>query len=132
MIQNLTTILFSGIPISSKRMELIEFGTSLIILDAYNSNPDSLIPAFETLSYLADRRNGRALAVLGDMLELGNQSQIAHESAGKTAADDNIEVLFLFGPKSKYTFESFKDAGGKTAFHFDDKKELVSSYISTS
>ncbi len=117
---------FTGI---SKRMELIELGTSLIILDAYNSNPDSLIPAFETLSYLANRRNGRALAVLGDMLELGDKSQIEHENVGKTAVDDNIEVLFLFGPESKYTFESFKEAGGKTALHFDDKRELASTVL---
>jgi len=111
----------------SKRMELIEFGSSLVILDAYNSNPDSLIPAFETLSFLAQRRNGRALAVLGDMLELGNQSQIEHESAGKTAVEHGIEALFLFGSKSKYTLESFREAGGKTALHFDDKRELASS-----
>lgn len=113
----------------SKRLELIEFGSSLVILDAYNSNPDSLIPAFETLSYLAHRRKGRALAVLGDMLELGNQSKIEHESAGKTAVEHGIEALFLFGPESKYTLESFKEAGEKTAFHFDDKRELA-SYVS--
>ena len=59
----------------SKRMEQIKFKNAMILLDAYNSNPDSLKPALESLGFLASKRKGRAIAVLGDMLELGELSE---------------------------------------------------------
>lgn len=115
----------SGFTSFSKRMQLIEFGSNLIIMDAYNSNPDSLKSAFESLSYLAKKRKGRPLAALGDMLELGDFSQIEHNKAGKLAVDFGIEELFLYWKESQHTLSGYKQNGGNIAFYFEDKKELA-------
>ena len=109
----------------SKRMELIEFRDAVIILDAYNSNPDSLKPSLETLTLIVRNRGGRALAALGDMLELGAESERAHREAGEFAAKLGVHGMFLFGDASGFTLEEFRGRGGKFAKHFGNKKSLA-------
>ena len=53
-----------------KRMQIIKNDNITIINDSYNANPDSYLPALETLNRLAQRHNSRKIVVMGDMLEL--------------------------------------------------------------
>ncbi|MBW1650352.1 MAG: UDP-N-acetylmuramoyl-tripeptide--D-alanyl-D-alanine ligase [Deltaproteobacteria bacterium] len=64
-----------------------------IINDAYNANPDSTKAAFSLLSDI----KGKKFAVLGDMLELGKDSEKLHFQIGKTAAKSGISGLFATG-----------------------------------
>ena len=77
------------------RTELIEWHGLRILNDAYNANPDSMQAALLTLAGL--RGSGHAVAVLGDMLELGTHAAQAHREAGETAARLGIEGLVLLG-----------------------------------
>jgi UDP-N-acetylmuramoyl-tripeptide--D-alanyl-D-alanine ligase len=115
----------------SQRMELIEFRNALVILDAYNSNPDSLAGAINTLSLIAQHCGGRAFAALGDMLELGVESERAHREAGELAAQNGVQGIFLFGDQSSFTQHAFKRAGGELAKHFKDKKTLAQAVWET-
>ncbi len=80
------------------RMEPIAHNDLLIINDAYNSNPESLKSA---LAFLSDIEiNGKRIAILGDMLELGEASDAFHLKAGK-AVPTNIDLLITVGPHSR-------------------------------
>jgi UDP-N-acetylmuramoyl-tripeptide--D-alanyl-D-alanine ligase len=77
------------------RMERISMHGATIINDAYNANPVSLE---SSLRVLASVQNGnRKIAVLGDMLELGEQAAVYHRQAGHCAAQLGIDYLFLYG-----------------------------------
>jgi UDP-N-acetylmuramoyl-tripeptide--D-alanyl-D-alanine ligase len=65
-----------------------------LIDDTYNANPVSTSAALETFSHLA---SGRTVAVLGDMLELGDYASEAHLEVGKRAADLGVQVLVAVG-----------------------------------
>ena len=82
---------------ANMRMQPIESDGLYIINDAYNSNPDSLKYALEFLSRA--RTSGKRIAVLGDMLELGHESQKLHYSAGLNVPT-NIDVLISVGSRS--------------------------------
>lgn len=63
--------------------------------DSYNANPASVKEALKTLRNLKGTHRG--IAVLGDMLELGERSAELHEETGRAAADSGVDVLFLKG-----------------------------------
>jgi UDP-N-acetylmuramoyl-tripeptide--D-alanyl-D-alanine ligase len=78
------------------RTEIRRLGNgAFMIIDAYNANPDSVREAIKTLQGL--RGNGDAVVILGDMLELGEQSKALHDQIGTLLADANIHDLFLKG-----------------------------------
>ena len=64
--------------------------------DCYNASPESMRASIDVLRFFADKRGGRAVAVLGEMKELGVHARAIHESVGKYAAK-YADVLFLFG-----------------------------------
>ncbi|HEY3338038.1 MAG TPA: UDP-N-acetylmuramoyl-tripeptide--D-alanyl-D-alanine ligase [Propionicimonas sp.] len=79
------------------RMELHERADGVLVVnDAYNANPDSMSAALHTLASLR-RRDGRLLAVLGDMLELGPDAPEAHREVGALAAALGVERLIALG-----------------------------------
>jgi UDP-N-acetylmuramoyl-tripeptide--D-alanyl-D-alanine ligase len=80
----------------SMRMEIVELGGGkTLINDAYNANPISMERALETLAEVKGK--GRAIAVLGDMLELGDYAAEAHQQLGKRVGELSIDLLFTFG-----------------------------------
>src|ERR1700675_3483774 len=66
-----------------------------VLDDAYNANADSMLAALQTLQDLPCK--GRRVAVLGDMGELGAQSEAAHEEVGRRAAELGVGQLFAVG-----------------------------------
>ena len=65
--------LADAVPASRWRMELTERPDGLVVVnDAYNANPESMRAALETLAGIGDRTGRRTVAVLGEMLELGD------------------------------------------------------------
>lgn len=77
------------------RMEIISLRGVIFINDAYNANPPSVEMALRTLSYAG--RKGRAFVVLGDMLELGDISRVAHQAVGRLVGTLNLAGVFLLG-----------------------------------
>lgn len=77
-----------------KRFRLEELGGITLIDDSYNANPGSMAAGLVTLSEL--RGDGRAIAVLGDMLELGSGAIDAHRGVGRLAATC-VNRLYLMG-----------------------------------
>ncbi len=91
---------------SSLKFEYI--GKINILDDSYNSSPESVEYAFKTLSLY--KKEGCS-AVLGDMLELGEESERLHKSIGKAAAEAKLSALYIFGEFSSFTKAGAVDGG---------------------
>lgn len=81
----------------------------LVINDAYNASPASVQSALGLL--LESQEGGQTVAVLGDMLELGEISQEAHREIGRSAAALGVDRLLGVGPLSRFTVEGARQAG---------------------
>lgn len=95
-----------------------------VISDYYNASPQSVQAALKTLSL----KEGRKIAVLGDMLELGEISAESHKKSGILAAEYGVYMLLTYGSESVNTFNAAKDK--IFAKHFDDKEKLSDFLLS--
>ncbi len=87
------------------RMEVVSLkGGKTLINDAYNANPNSMELALETLAEVKGK--GRAIAVLGDMLELGSFTREAHEQLGEKVSELSIDFLLALGEEAPIVVES--------------------------
>jgi UDP-N-acetylmuramoyl-tripeptide--D-alanyl-D-alanine ligase len=91
-----------GIRLSPWRGEEVALPNGgFVINDAYNANPDSMYAA---LVHLADRAGDRRrVAILGEMAELGSQSELFHDQIGHLAADLGIDVIGVGEAARRYT-----------------------------
>ena len=101
--QEIADALQSFVP-TNQRMQLIEKNGILIINDAYNANPNSMHAAIRYLSDLPC--DGKRIAVLGDMLELGEFSDSEHAQLGKMIAQTNVDILFTYGTAARLIHDS--------------------------
>jgi UDP-N-acetylmuramoyl-tripeptide--D-alanyl-D-alanine ligase len=79
-------------------MEASSWRGITIINDAYNANPASMKAALRTLAEARSR--GEAVAVLGDMFELGKRSRQEHMALGNEIAKARIDRVYLLGPQA--------------------------------
>ncbi len=79
------------------RQNLISLGDITILADCYNAAPESMCEALHVLSSYAKAKGGRAIAVLGDMRELGEGTRRMHEAVGEEAATLGISRLMTLG-----------------------------------
>lgn len=107
---------------AAKRMQVFKRGPVTIINDAYNANPESMRAALEFLAALPMPGKGHRLAVLGDMLELGEAAPAAHAEIGTLIKQLSIDAVFAYGPHMQYLVQEIGTA--KWAEHFENKKRL--------
>jgi UDP-N-acetylmuramyl pentapeptide synthase len=81
----------------------------LVLDDAYNANADSMRAALDTLQVFPCK--GRRIAVLGDMGELGESSDAAHEEVGRHAAQHGVDYLVTVGQSSGIMASAARTAG---------------------
>jgi len=80
-----------------------------VINDAYNANPRSMELALKSLSEVKEAV--RTIAVLGDMLELGQFTEEAHARIGKTVASLGVDYLFTLGEKAEIMANRAREGG---------------------
>lgn len=100
-----------------RRGAVTHTGRILLVDDCYNSNPDSLKCAMDSLMLLP----GRHVCVLSDMLEQGENSATIHRDAGLYAANKGVDLLAAYGPMSACTCEAM----GERGLHFETKQQLL-------
>lgn len=104
--------------LTRQRMEITNAKNgATIINDTYNANYDSMTAA---LKYLQNAKGKRKIAVLGDMLELGEYSKEYHKKIGKEIY--NVDILITVGNEAKYISQN---ANVKEKYHFDSNNEAV-------
>jgi len=93
------------------RSEIKKIEGRTILADYYNANPVSMEAAIKTLASLKSGK--KAIAVIGDMLELGATSAEAHREIGRTAARFKIDLLITIGEMATYVEKGAMEAGLK-------------------
>lgn len=97
--------------LTKNRMDIIKNNKNVTIInDTYNASYDSMKVAIE---YLGKQKNERKIAVLGDMLELGEYSKEMHEKVGEEICKNSINILLTVGEYSKYIASQAKENGMK-------------------
>ncbi len=103
------------------RQKITEFKGKTFIEDCYNANLDSMLASLETLKTI---KKGRSIAVLGDMLELGDFSREAHRKVGLKAYQTGCDIVLAYGEASSDTAEAFSEKCGFSRW-FADKSDLT-------
>jgi UDP-N-acetylmuramoyl-tripeptide--D-alanyl-D-alanine ligase len=93
-----------------RRSEIQDLPSGVRLLnDCYNANPGSMASALSTLAEL--KGSGRAVAALGDMLELGASTAEAHRELGRRAAGTGLDFLVIYGNHRDEVAEGAREAG---------------------
>lgn len=107
--------------LTKKRMDILTLDHDIILIDgSYNANLDSMKSSLEVLS----RYHHRRIAVLSDMLELGDYSADLHRQVGEYVAQKNIDMLLCVGKESRHIIEGAHRKGMKEAFYFENNEGL--------
>ena len=103
------------------RMEVTRRADGVTVVnDAYNANPDSTAAALRALASMR-RPEGRTVAVLGGMLELGADAEAEHAGVGRLAADLGVDHLVAVGELAQPAAAAYTDAGGAAAHTVADR-----------
>ncbi len=104
----------------------VDGGTITILDESYNANPASMRAAIGLLGAAQCGEDGRRIAVLGDMLELGEESDALHAGLHDALDTENIDLAFLSGPHMKALFEAIPEKmRGKYAATSDGLEESL-------
>jgi len=98
-------------PLTKARLQIRDIAGVQFLDDSYNANPDSMKAALRTLVELD--ADGKRIAVLGEMLELGEESERGHREVGETSAALKIDQLIAIGNMAAEIAHAAKDAGLK-------------------
>lgn len=94
---------------SNMRMNISRWDGITVISDCYNAAPESMRGAIDSLAAISVE--GKRIAVLGDMKELGERSDDMHRSVGSYLARRGIDMLFTLGSSAAYIADAALDSG---------------------
>lgn len=114
-----------------KRHKLNRRGTDIeLIDDSYNASPASVAASIETLTLCKKRKGGRAIAVLGDMYELGTEEKAMHVSLLDKIVENDVDLVFAAGKLMKHLYDVLPaDRQGAWAEHSQDLAPLVADVL---
>lgn len=114
---------------SHHRMEVKQVGNFKIAADCYNANPSSTKMALQTIAKM--QCSGRKIAVLGDMLELGEQSHQRHSEIGNHISELGFDLILTIGEAAEHIGLRAIERGmsAHSVKHFDNN-ESINSFIS--
>ncbi|MCK8493236.1 UDP-N-acetylmuramoyl-tripeptide--D-alanyl-D-alanine ligase [Spirosoma sp. RP8] len=84
---------------TNNRSQVIHKGSNTILLDAYNANPSSMAAAIRQFAATPAKRK---VVILGDMYELGSESEAEHAALGKLVAEGKFDIVILAGKDMKF------------------------------
>jgi UDP-N-acetylmuramoyl-tripeptide--D-alanyl-D-alanine ligase len=102
-------------PVRGRLEPLALEGDVVVVDDTYNANPQSMEVALRALAEPRGESGVRRIAVLGDMGELGGESEGAHRAAGALAARLGIDLLFAVGAHAELVAEAARAGGLRDA-----------------
>lgn len=112
----------------SGRSHIVKLPDKVLIDDCYNANPVSMEAAIDLLL----QADGRRVAVMGDMFELGEQEKEMHARVGKYAADKGVECIICAGKLARCIYEGARETAGERKdgpaaeiFYFEDRESLL-------
>lgn len=112
----------SFVPVEG-RMTKLKYNGATIINDCYNASPTSMAASLKVLA----EAKGRRIALLGDMLELGERSAELHRGIGALCAGLGIDILYTVGDRAKDVASAAREAGMKAVLEVT--KELAAGML---
>ena len=106
--------------LTKNRMDILEKNHKTIIDGTYNASVDSMKSSIDVLANYKKRK----VAILADMLELGDYSQQLHEEVGNYVATKEIDVLICIGKEAKYMYQKAKEKM-KNVYYFTSNQEVI-------
>lgn len=110
--------------LTKDRMDITKLENGVkIINDAYNASVESMQAS---LKYLSKFKENRKIAVLGDMLELGEYAQNLHEQVGEEVYKNKVDILMCQGDKAKYIVKKARELGmlEENIYYFQNQSDL--------
>ncbi len=93
-----------------KRVQLGQASWLTIIDESYNASPVSMEASFQVLKASEPSSGGRRIAVLGDMLEMGERSPLLHAALAEPLQANGVDLVFCCGPNMKRLFDKLPTA----------------------
>ena len=116
----------SQFKLTANRLEWLEMKNGAQLLnDAYNASPTSMRAVLQAYSTLQTKQNGRKIAVLGDIRELGPHSEQFHREIAKDIDLQNIDVVYLFGEQMQYLYEELKEVYDDTHLIYEPESHQI-------
>jgi UDP-N-acetylmuramoyl-tripeptide--D-alanyl-D-alanine ligase len=112
-----------GTPLTKARLQIREIRGIQFLDDSYNANPDSMKAALRTLLELD--ADGKRIAVLGEMRELGNETESGHREVGETAAALKVDYLIAIGSVAAAIADAAGQAGLKNSVTVESSGEAA-------
>lgn len=118
-------VLENARPLSQHRLDVREIESDITVIDdSYNANLDSMRSGINTLKTLTQAKGkGRAVAILGEMLELGADSENHHRLVGKACLEAGIEVVVTVGSEATPIYQTVLDHA--EAQHCENAEEAL-------
>jgi len=113
--------------IPGNRLKIQHLGPLLVINDAYNANPDSMVAALKTATQLTVK--GRRVAALGRMGELGKESEAAHRRVGRAVAELEFDYLVTVGVEARLIADAASSAGLKSAERAETHEQAIDALL---
>lgn len=108
--------------LTKNRMDIVDIDGNVRVIDGtYNANLDSMKSSLDVLSQYKNRK----IAILADMLELGEYEKELHEQVGEYVVNKNIDELLCVGNASQYIVEKACSLGMDNAYHFENNGQLM-------
>lgn len=104
----------------NNRSQIIQRGSLTIILDAYNANPSSMEAALQNLGKMKEQPK---FVLVGDMFELGEESEKEHRKIGQLLSDLQPAAAWAVGKDMRFAKESFPDL-----IYFEKKEDLMPAF----
>lgn len=116
--------------LTKNRLEIFKTKRGLTVInDAYNASIDSMESGLDTLKSIS---NGRKIAVLGSMLELGDFSEELHRKVGKMVVTHDVDILLTAGMDAKFIADEALKCGMRPEnIYICDSNEQVIEYLKT-
>lgn len=115
---------------SGMRQNIVKVNGLTIIEDCYNASPDSMVAAIGTLRKIKVDPRNKKIAVLGDMLELGDMSKEAHLHLGFLVAESGIDYIYACGNDAYYILKGAEEQGFYNSFFSNSKDEIFKRLMS--
>ena len=116
----------SSLTTTKMRFEVIRRDGLTIVNDAYNASPASMRVAIKTT---AEIYSGRLIAVLGDMMELGDISEQVHREIGAELVENKFDTLITLGELGKFIAAGARDAGLENVYTFDTHEDVAKKIL---
>ena len=108
---------------TNMRMEFKRANGFKIVSDCYNANPSSTKMALQTIGNM--KTQGKRIAILGDMLELGKESANMHTQMGALVSEMDFDLLLAVGKDARNYVKGARARGMKSVFHFESVQEVI-------